>query len=147
MLKQAVQQDDLPCATKGTKWIRYKRHIADGYQGLYIPAALFDYRQHDHNMSGIGEQTQQQDYQFRLHTGGFYDSNEPRITMDDYCTLLFEQFGIIASEISLQAGGLQYAEKAGEILERKDGRTKAIQAVNLADHWKPSTPDDRKCAL
>ncbi len=57
-MKQCAPFDET--VRKGTKQDKWCRIIANGWTGAYIPEALFCYRMHDHNLSGIGARVQKE---------------------------------------------------------------------------------------
>ncbi len=57
-MKQCAPFDET--VRKGTKQDKWCRIIANGWTGAYIPEALFCYRMHDNNLSGIGARVQKE---------------------------------------------------------------------------------------
>lgn len=51
-LREAAPFDET--IRKGTKHHKWQRIIADGWRGIHLPEALFFYRMHEENLSGIG---------------------------------------------------------------------------------------------
>lgn len=57
-LKAVFPQDEN--VRSGEKHLRWQQIAANGFKGLYIPKPLFYYRQHDRNLSGVGQKTKLQ---------------------------------------------------------------------------------------
>jgi glycosyltransferase involved in cell wall biosynthesis len=57
-MKQVAPFDE--SVRKGTKQDKWCRIIGNGWTGIYIPEALFCYRMHDNNLSGIGARVQKE---------------------------------------------------------------------------------------
>lgn len=143
VLREAVEKKPFDeTVRKHTKHTRYKQLINDGgSKGLYVPAALFDYRQHESNLCEIGKATLtvrdgNSEKQHRITQGGYYGEGEQRMTFRQYMDSLNAQFGISQQELEANAGGeLEYAEKTGVFAHSGRRVERSRDGVNLSAHW------------